>query len=257
MTRSPLMRQLLAAVIPPVVFFILVLVAWDVVTQLGLVDPLMLPSPRDVASQLAYGLGSGIYLPHIVTTLTETLLALAIAIVTGITTAALVAQSEATQRLANPILIAFEAFPKIALAPLFITWFGYGIGSKVALAAAIAYFPVLIATLAGLASTPAGQLDVFTTLGASPRQTLLSLRIPYAVPYILSGVNIAVIAALIGSIVGEFAGAKAGLGTLILHANELLATDRVFSILLVLAVVGITLHFATQFARHKLVSWSP
>lgn len=249
-------RHRLGFIIPPIAFFVLVVFIWDTITSMGLADPLMLPSPRRVAFQLSHGFTSGIFLPHIVVTLTETLVALLIAIVSGVVTAALVSQSIAVKQVANPILVAMEAFPKIALAPLFITWFGYGMGSKIALATAIAYFPVMIATLAGLAATPAGQLDVFRALGATHRQTLFYLRIPYALPYILSGINIAAIAALIGAIVGEFSGARAGLGTLILYANEVLATDRIFAILIVLSMVGITLHFATQLARSRLTSWA-
>ncbi|RAH96767.1 ABC transporter permease [Acuticoccus sediminis] len=254
--RSAALRGLIEVVVPPLAFFLIVLACWDVITAAGFVDPLMLPSPRDVANQLHYGFSSGIFWPHIGTTLAETLIALAISIVLGVASAAFVAQSEELREVANPILVAFEAFPKIALAPLAITWFGYGIGSKVYLATAIAYFPVLIATLAGLGAVPAGQQDLFRALGASRMQTLIKLKIPYALPYILSGVNIAAIAALIGSIVAEFAGSRAGLGRLILYANEVLATDRVFAILIVLSSVGISLHFATQFARRRLTSWA-
>lgn len=253
---SAAFRIFVEFVAPPIAFFLIVLVGWDVITGAGFVDPLMLPSPRDVANELHYGFSSGIFLPHIGTTLAETLIALVIAVMLGVSTAAFVAQSEEVREVANPILVAFEAFPKIALAPLAITWFGYGIGSKVALATAIAYFPVLIATLAGLAATPQGQIDLFQALGASRWQTLVKLKIPYAVPYILSGINIAVIAALIGSIVAEFAGSRAGLGRLILYANEVLATDRVFAILIVLSTVGIVLHFGTQIARRHLISWA-
>jgi NitT/TauT family transport system permease protein len=249
-------RHRISQVWPPLLFLAAVLTAWEGSSRwLGL-DPLILPPPGEILEQLRAGFASGIYPANLGVTLLQAMLGFLIAVVAGIGIGALISASPLLERTLNPFLIALEAMPKIALAPLVIVWFGYGIGSKVVLAAVIAFFPVLVSTILGLRACEPGRLDVLRALGATRSQMFRLVRLPSALPFIFSGVNVAVVFVLLGSIVGEFVGAKAGLGTLILYANENLETARTFSILAMLAALGMLLHFGVAALRQRLLFWA-
>jgi len=249
-------RRWFAALWPPLVFGALVLGGWEAGARWGGLDPMMLPAPSEIAEQFRLGFDSGLYPQHLGVTLLQAMIGFIIAIFAGVGVGALISASPVVERTLNPFLIAFEAMPKIAMAPLVIVWFGYGIWSKVVLAAAIAFFPVLVSTILGLRACEPGRLDVLHSLGASRAQLFRLVRLPSALPFIFSGINVAVVFVLLGAIVGEFVGAKAGLGTLILAANENLETARVFSILALLAGMGMLLHFGVTALRQRLRFWA-
>jgi len=251
---SSLRGLVLRAWLPGLVFVLLV-GTWESAARLALVDPMMLPAPSDIAANFVDGFSSGIYLQHLEVTLFQALSGFALACAVGICIGSISSFSERFGRALQPILIAVEATPKIALAPLIIVWFGYGMGSKVVLATAIAFFPVFIGTAAGLRAADPGRLDVLRALGASRGQLFRLVALPGALPHIFAGINVAVVFALLGTIVGEFMGSKEGLGTLILYANGNLDTARVFSILLVLAATGLALHWSIGRIRRRLLFW--
>ncbi len=239
----------------PILVFVLLIGAWESAARLSLVDPMMLPAPSDITANFIDGFSTGIYLQHLEVTLFQALSGFALACAVGICIGSISSFSERFGRALQPILIAVEATPKIALAPLIIVWFGYGVGSKVVLATAIAFFPVFIGTVAGLRAADPGRLDVLRALGASRGQLFRLVTLPGALPHIFAGINVAVVFALLGTIVGEFMGSKEGLGTLILYANGNLDTARVFSILLVLAATGLALHWSIGRIRRRLLFW--
>lgn len=239
----------------PVAFFILLITVWESAASRNLLDPMVLPAPSDIAANLLDGFRTGIYVKHLEVTLLQAFSGFALACVLGIAAGSIASFSERLSRALQPILIAIEATPKIALAPLIIVWFGYGMGSKIVLSAAIGFFPVFIGTAAGLRAAEAGRMDVLRALGASRVQTFRLVSLPSALPHIFAGINVAIVLALLGTIVGEFMGAKEGLGTLILYANGNLDTARVFSILLVLAATGLVLHWAIGTVRRRLLFW--
>lgn len=249
-------KHLFALAWPPLLFGALVLALWSQAATRGWVDPLILPAPGDILEQLRLGFASGLYPEHLGVTLLQAMLGFVFACAAGIGIGALIAASPLVERTLNPFLIGFEAMPKIAMAPLVIVWFGYGIWSKVVLAAVIAFFPVLVSTILGLRACEPGRLDVLRALGASQAQIFRLVRLPSALPYIFSGINVAVVFVLLGSIVGEFVGAKRGLGTLILYANENLETAQTFSILAMLAALGMLLHFGVAALRARLLFWA-
>jgi len=251
---SILRARILSAWLPAAVF-VLLIALWESVARLALVDPMVLPAPSDIAANFVDGFRSGIYTKNLQITLVQAFSGFALACVLGIGIGSIASFSERFSRALQPILIAVEATPKIALAPLIIVWFGYGIGSKIVLAGAIAFFPVFISTTAGLRAAEPGRLDVLRALGASRFQLFRMVALPSAVPHIFAGINVAVVLALLGTIVGEFMGAKEGLGTLILYANGNLDTARVFSILLVLAATGLVLHWIIGAIRRRLLFW--
>jgi NitT/TauT family transport system permease protein len=239
----------------PLLVFALLIGTWEGAARLSLVDPMILPAPSDIAANFIEGFASGIYGQNLKVTLFQALSGFALACAMGICVGSISSFSERFARALQPILIAVEATPKIALAPLIIVWFGYGMGSKVVLATTIAFFPVFIGTVAGLRAAEQGRLDVLRALGATRLQMFRMVALPGALPHIFAGINVAVVLALLGAIVGEFMGAKEGLGTLILYANGNLDTARVFSILLVLAATGLTLHGLIGMLRRRLLFW--
>jgi NitT/TauT family transport system permease protein len=248
-------RLLLSRAWLPGLVFVGLVALWESAARAALVDPMMLPAPSDIAANFLDGFASGIYLQHLKVTLFQALTGFALAVAVGIAVGSISAFSERFARALQPILIAVEATPKIALAPLIIVWFGYGVGSKIVLATVIAFFPVFLGTVAGLRAAEQGRLDVLRALGANRLQMFRMVALPGALPHIFAGINVAVVFALLGTIVGEFMGAKEGLGTLIIYANGNLDTARVFSILLVLAATGLSLHWLIGVARHRLLFW--
>ena len=240
---------------PPVLFFVVVVSAWECAARAGFLDPMVLPAPGEIAANVVDGVSSGLYIVNLEVTLMQAISGFLIACTLGVAIGSLTTLSERLSRALQPIVLALEATPKIALAPLIIVWFGYGMGSKVALSAVIGFFPVFISTVSGLRSVDPGRMDVLRALGARRWQIFKMVALPGALPHIFAGINVAVVLALLGTIVGEFMGAKEGLGTLILYANGNLDTARVFSILLVLAATGLTLHALVDFTRARLLFW--
>lgn len=229
---------------------------WEVATRYGGVNPLILPAPEAVLVSLWIGLIEGSYWAHIAITLGQALAGYAIAVVLGVGLGALIAQFWVVERTVYPYLIALQTLPKVALAPLIIVWFGYGISSKVVIVALLSFFPVLVNTIVGIKNCDAGRLDVMRALQASGWQIFWWVRLPSALPFIFAGLNVAAVLAILGSIVGEFVGSKMGLGNLILEADSRLDIAQVFSILIVLAAIGIGLHALLQLVHRRALFWS-
>ena len=151
--------------------------------------------------------------------------------------------------------MAFQTLPKVAIAPIIVIWFGYGIESKVVITATIAFFPLLANTIAGLRATQTEQLELMVAFTASRWQIFRMIKVPQALPYIFVGLDVAIILSVIGAIVGEFVGSQAGLGYLILQRNFTMDMAGVFAVLTILVVMGLGLHYAVQFAQRHIVFW--
>ncbi|HKJ61972.1 MAG TPA: ABC transporter permease subunit, partial [Hyphomicrobiales bacterium] len=142
-----------------------------------------------------------------------------------------------------PLLVASQAIPKVALAPIFVVWFGFGLLPKVLIAFFIAFFPIVVNTVVGLSRTPPEMIHLMRSLGASPIQILLRVRLMAAAPYIFAGVKIAAAFAVVGAIVGEFIAASSGLGYMQLVANNNIEIPLLFATLVVLSIMGILLFY--------------
>jgi NitT/TauT family transport system permease protein len=168
----------------------------------------------------------------------EVLLGYLLAVIVGVALALVIYVSPIFKRIAYPAIVMFQGLPKIALAPLMVVWFGFGLSSKVLMAFLFAFFPLVIATLGGLASTPAPLVEHFQALGASPWVSFRRLRIPSALPSIMDGCKTAMPLALIGAVAGEFVGSEKGLGNLILLANANARTDLLFAALIAISIIA-------------------
>jgi NitT/TauT family transport system permease protein len=195
------------------------------------------------------------YLDAAGATMTEVLLGLAIGVALGLLLALALAQLPRVYAIVFPYIVAIESIPKVAVAPLFVIWFGFGLPSKVIVVVLLAFFPVLVNTIHGLRSVDRDRVDLFRVNGATALQMRLRLMIPSALPQIFSGLELAVTNAMIGAIVAEFVGAQKGLGVLILQAQGRMETPAVFALLIILSALGILLNTAVRVIRRLVVTW--
>jgi len=229
---------------------------WEWVVRAWAIPPFLLPAPSAVGASLAGGLMSRLYLEHFWVTLGEALLGFLIAALAGITLGAIIAQFRLVERTFYPYLVALQTLPKIAIAPLIIVWFGFGVPSKVIIAATVAFFPVLVNVIVGLKTIDQSKLDLMRSLNASHWQTFRLVRFPNALPFVFAGLDIAIVFSVLGAIVGEFVGAQRGLGNLILQFNFGLDIAGVFAVLILLSVLGVSLHLVMQVIQRRLIFWA-
>jgi len=229
------------------------LAAWDVLVRLTGLPPFILPGPAAVAAALVEQ--PAVLAWHGAVTTLEILLGLLLGTVLGGASALAMAAFRPVRRWLLPVLVISQALPVFALAPILVLWFGYGLGSKVAMATLIIFFPVASALHDGLRRTDPAWLDLARTLGADRRAILLRIRLPAALPAFGSGLRVAAAVAPIGAVVGEWVGASRGLGYLMLQANARMQVDRMFAGLLVLAVVSVTVFFAVDRLVRRMTAW--
>jgi len=238
-----------------VLFGAAVIGLWEGGCRLFDVPTVVLPVPSEIAGRLVSLTVSGTIWPHLWATLVEIVSGFLLGVVAGLVLGALVSLVPILERLVYPYLVALQTLPKVAIAPLFIIWFGYGLASKVVVTALVCFFPILVSVVAGFHATDKDQLDMMKAFGATKWQTLVRLRIPSALVVIFAGLEIAAVLAVIGAIVGEFVGAQAGLGFLIITLNFNLDVPGVFAVLIYLSLIGLTLHSLMRFAAHRYIFW--
>jgi NitT/TauT family transport system permease protein len=250
---SPHLGDHLRSVLLPVVFAAASLLFWQLVVGWAGVPPAILPPPTNIAAQLVENWG--LILKHATQTATETLIAFGLSIPLGLLLAAFITWSPTINKALLPNVILFQLIPKIALAPLFIVWLGFGLPSRVTFSIFISFFPILIATAAGLQSLPLDMLRLCRSVGASDWQILLFVRFPMALPFVFSGMKIAATLAIIGIVVGEFIASRAGLGYLILFASSRQQMDLSLACIAVLCAVGLLLYGLTALAERLFAWW--
>ena len=223
----------------------LLLLAWEWASRgLGL-SALVLPPPSVILRSLWNGLASGYFWPHIRFTGTELLLGLVTGCVIGFASGVLMAESRTLRGLLMPYVVVSQVVPKLALMPLFIVWFGFGMTSTVVITALICFFPLMENTLTSLQQVPAERIELFRMLGATRTQTLLRLKLPSGLPGILAGLRVAVVLALVGAVVGEFIGASRGLGALVIASQGMMDTPLMFAVLVLISALGMLVYHAT------------
>jgi NitT/TauT family transport system permease protein len=233
--------------------------AWDLVTRLGMVSPIILPTPGETLRDIIFvgtNIFTGGYMALALWTTVKTVFyGFALAIAIGFTLGIIVGETAFGERAIMPYLVAIDTMPKVAFAPLFVAWLGFGIDSKVALAAFIATFPIIVGTAAGLHAADENSRMLFKTMGASRWQTLWKMKLPTGLPQIFTGLKIASVGVMAGAITGEFLGGGRGFGELIRIAASQLNTPRVFSLIIYLSIVGLALFVLTAWLQRRLVFW--
>ena len=236
--------------------FVALLALWEGFVRLTGISPLVIPAPSAVLIVLWEGLTVGFLWPHIWVTAVETLLGFALGCAIGFVAGVLLGEVDFLRRLLWPYVLASQVVPKLALGPMFIVWFGFGMTSTIVITALICFFPLLENTLTGLQSVSPEKRDLFRMLGASRRQTLLQLKIPSGLPVIMAGVRVAIVLALVGAVVGEFIGGDAGLGASIIAAQGMMDSTLMFALFIVITALGMLFYQLTiLFERWLLGSW--
>lgn len=240
---------------------VVLFIIWDVSVRVLQVPSYILPSPLSVWRALWSGLAVspssplGYYLP-LWGTLKNAAIGLCVGAGTGLVLGSLMAESRTIEKLLMPYAFALQSLPKVAIAPLIVIWFGFGDGSKVAISALLAFFPMLINSFTGLRATEPEKLDLMRSLNASRWETYRIVKLPNAAPFIFAGLDMAVVYALLGTIVAEFLGAQQGMGVVITQAQAVTDVAGVFAALVILGAMGILLHTAVRSAEKKVVHWA-
>jgi NitT/TauT family transport system permease protein len=237
------------------IFMALLLAAWEWAVIYFKVPAYILPPPTKIAVAMYNGIAENLYPGHIGVTIGETLLGFVVGCALAFLLGTLVALSRSVEYFLYPIIVMFQAMPKVALAPLIIVWFGLGLTSKVINAALVAFFPLMVNTIVGLRSADEDRVNLMRSLSASRWQIFRMLQLPNAMPYIFAGLEIAMIFALIGAIVAEFVGAEKGLGMLIQSMNFTMDVAGQFSVLLLLSLLGLILNGAVALVRRQVLFW--
>lgn len=238
-----------------ILLFIVFVGGWEAAVKLMGISKIVLPAPSAVAYSLWDGFASGEMLPHLWVTFSEVIAGFFLGSLFGFTLGALIGQFPLLERTFYPYIVAFQTLPKVAIAPIIVIWFGYGISSKIVITATIAFFPLLANTIAGLRAVPREQIELMVAFTASRWQIFKMARLPQSLPYVFVGLDIAIVLSVIGAIVGEFVGAQAGLGYLILQRNFSMDMASVFAILIVLSLMGIGLHMLVNLIQRRVVFW--
>jgi len=239
----------------PLVLVVFVL-GWEGTVRAWHVPEFLVPAPSAIGRALVAGLTSRLYLDHFGVTLYESLLGFLIAAAAGIACGTVIAQFRVVEQTLYPYLVALQTLPKIAIAPLLIVWLGFGLTSKVVIAALVAFFPVLVNVIVGLKTVDASKLDLMRSLDANRWQTFRYVTFPNALPFVFAGLDIAIVFSVLGAIVGEFVGSQRGLGNLILQFHTSLDMAGMFAVLLLLAALGVGLHLAIQAIQRRVIFWA-
>ncbi len=246
---SGALRELL----PPVAASFSLLLLWQFLTLAIGIPEHLLPSPLVILSEMATQ--APLLSSDAAVTGAETLAAVGLSVAVACPLALAFVYIPALERAFYPLLVSTQAIPKVAIAPLFVVWFGFGLGSKVLIAFLVAFFPLIINSVAGLKSVSPEYVQLIRSMGAGEAEVLRRVRVPSSLPHFFAGLKVAVTLAIIGAIVGEFMGADSGLGYRLLFANGFLDTKLLFATIVLLSAMGIILFYAVTGVEKLLIPW--
>ncbi len=248
------MSDRLQTIITSVVTIVVVIILWEISVRLFNVPEFLVPTPTAVLVKMAEK--ASLFYVHFYITLYETLLGFLLGVVIGIACASVIVYSRFLANVIFPVIVILQIVPKVAIAPLFLIWFGYGWESKMLIAFLIAFFPIIVNTVAGLRSVEPEMVELVRSLEATNWQIFRKVRLPNSLPYIFSGLKISITLAVIGAIIGEFVGGNQGLGYLIIVANFELDTPLMFGSLILLSAMGLVLYGIIELLERLLIPWS-
>jgi NitT/TauT family transport system permease protein len=248
-------RGVLARFMPAFALFVAVVVLWEGVSRILKLPEFVLPPPTAILEVLIAH-QRDLSLAAYVTAM-EVLYGFILSAVIGAAVALVIARFARFGRALYPLVVLFQTVPKVALAPLFILWFGFDLAPKVMLIVVIAFFPVAINMLVGLQTVDPNLIALMRSVGASRNEILRRIQIPNSLPYLMAGLKVAVTLAVIGAIVGEFAGAQAGLGYMIQFASTQMQTSLVFAALVEVSILGLLFYYVIEWLEKRYINWVP
>lgn len=239
----------------PLVAFALMLLAWQLWVDVGHIKEFLLPSPTAIGDELIASWPT--ILAHATwVTLQETLLGFALGCLLGFLLAIGIAYSRFLERVLYPPIVASQAVPKVAIAPLLVVWLGFGMAPKILVAVTLVFFPIVVTAAQGLMSVDASLLELLRSVDASQWQMFRKVRLPHALPSIMSGTKIGITLAVVGAVVGEWVGANDGLGYQIIYAQSQLQTRLTFAAIAILVVMGVVLFLLVDRLGRLITPWS-
>lgn len=233
---------------------LLSIIVWDLVVRIFKIPDFLIPPPLAVLYQFT-GKSFSLLVGHSLITLYETGLGFVLGIVIGVFLAILIVYSPLLQTALYPLLVVAQVIPKLALAPLILIWFGYGILSKVVIAFLISFFPIIVNTASGLRDVEPEMIDLVTSLHATKWQVFKKIRFPNSLPHLFGGLKISITFAVIGAIVGEFVGADTGVGYLIIIATHELKTALLFAAIIISSIIGIFAYGVIVLLEKIFIPW--
>lgn len=253
--RRLLRSETAATVVPPIVAALILLVIWQVVSKSGLVDEIILPAPTDIVSALVDVVQESFFWEATWVTAQEALIGFAAGVFIAWILGTLIGLFPLVSLTLYPPVVAFQIMPRVALAPVFLTWFGFGITSKIVMAATICFFPVLVNTILGLEGVSKDARSLMRSMGASRWEEYRKLMLPASLPAIFASLKVAVALALIGAIVAEFLGATEGMGVLLREFSFQLRIAESFAVLVALSGLGLVFFGAAVLLESRLIFW--
>lgn len=239
----------------PLLLFVILVAGWEWSVRAFGVSQMILPRPSDIAESLAAGFRNGVFQKHLLVTAHEVVLGYVFGVALGILLGAPIALSRSFEVVFYPYLLALQTMPKVALAPLMMIWVGFGIESKVIITMIVALFPILVNVVVGLRAVDPDRIALIRSLKGGTFAEFRWVRLPSAAPYIFAGMKTSIVLALLAAIAAEFVGAEAGLGYLMTQLMFKLDTPGVFSILIILGVIGVSLYLLADWAHRRIVFW--
>lgn len=247
-------RRLLPWVSTPLVLAVFVF-GWDVLVRANGISELVLPRPTTVFHSLVEVVRDPQTWDHARITTAETVGGFLIALVCGVAIGAVLGKVPWMERGLRPLIVASQVVPKVALVPLFVIWFGFGMTSKVIMSAMLAFFPIMLNVQLGVRSVEAGQRDVMRSLHASRWQTFRHLELKSTLPYVFAGMEVGIVFAIIGTIVGEYLGGSEGLGYLVVRTLNDLDAPALFAVIILLSALGLLLYFVVNGLKRFVIPW--
>jgi NitT/TauT family transport system permease protein len=244
-----------------IIGFLVLLLVWKLGVVLFKVPPYILPAPEEVFTALWSGIAVapssplGWYLP-LWSTMSSALVGFALGASLGLVFGSVMAEFRPVETALMPYAFALQSLPKVAIAPLIVIWCGFGDGSKVAMAALLAFFPMMVNSFAGIRAADVERLELMRALSASRLETYRLVKLPSAATYIFAGLDMGIVYALLGTIVAEFLGAQEGMGVAITKAQAVTDVAGVFAALVVLGVTGVLLHLIVRRTERSIVHWA-
>lgn len=249
------MKIRIKKVLYPFIFLIVILFIWDISVKITQTPSYLLPTPINLINYFTDYLIHGDLLSNAWITIKEIFIGTFWGIIVGILLGYLLAKIKVFERLMMPLILIVQIAPKISLAPLFILWFGLGIGSKIALVILVVSFPIMVNEHSALKQIDVSYIEFLEILNASKLQRFISLELPITLSAIISGIKVAVTQAMTGAVIGEMMGAKAGLGYLLVYGSEMYDINIILSAIIALSFIGLFLYYLAAFIEVKLLYW--
>ncbi len=252
-TRGSFLR--LSRLRPPyaLITLALLILLWEIGVRAANVPSYLLPAPTAIVAVLEQQMNLFAY--HAGVTLFEIVAGFCIAVLIGVPIATLIAYSDMMDKAIYPLIVGSQTIPKVAIAPILLAVFGYGISPKIAIVTLMSFFPVVVNSVVGFRSAPPEMLHLASSMGASPLQVFWRFRLPQALPSIFAGLKLASVLAVVGAVVAEFVGARAGLGYIIMMAGSNFRMDQQFAAIVLLSAMGMILFWIINLIEARVLPW--